>query len=69
MAFVTHGLGNGPKDYFSLAARRPAWINDLQRVWLEKGDNRASPGSVLVDRALARLAEEVCFRNWSFVPF
>ena len=39
-------------------ARRGAWINGLQGGGLESGVNRASPGRCLVERALARLAEE-----------
>jgi hypothetical protein len=42
-----------------LDARRPAWINDLQGVWLESGVFIGSPGRLSVDQALARLAEEV----------
>jgi hypothetical protein len=42
--------------YFSLAGWRPAWINDLQREGLESGVFIGSPGSPLVEPALARLS-------------
>ena len=43
------------KRLFHAARPRPAWNNDLQRVWLKNGVNRASPGSSLVDWPWARL--------------
>jgi len=36
---------------------KTAWINDLQWVGLKRGMFAASPGSVLVERLLARLSE------------
>jgi len=36
---------------------RASWINDLQRVNLENGVNRASSGRCLVERVLGQLAE------------
>jgi hypothetical protein len=45
--------------FFPAAGLEAAWINDLQRRGLESGVNRLSPGRYSVDRALARLAEEV----------
>ncbi len=36
---------------------RPAWINDLQTVFLKSGVFAGSPGSALVERLLARLSK------------
>ena len=50
-----------PKNYFAAVAAglaedpRPAGNNSLQRAWLEKDDNRHSPGRCLVEQARARL--------------
>ena len=41
------------------AGREAAPIGVLQGVWLKRGANRRSPGSVFVDQALARLAGQV----------
>jgi hypothetical protein len=41
------------------AGLEAAWINDLQGVSLENGVNSDTPGKRLVERALARLSEEV----------
>ena len=42
--------GSGLATQHSLCtSQEPAWINDLQGVWLENGVNRASPGKPSVD--------------------
>lgn len=50
-------MPNSPIERCAIKAARleAAPINDLQGVVLENGANRLSPGSTLVDQALARL--------------